>query len=112
MCVRDSDQECLRGRRRRAAARAARVLRFLKRIGVEAVVVGSLAEERFGLWSDVDFLVTSCPRTLKYSVEADVEAIMGDIPFDTAYQEEVRPRYLSRMQEAAKTASEIVKVAA
>jgi predicted nucleotidyltransferase len=112
MCSQKSDQGCLRSRRRRAAARAARVLRFLKGIGVEAVVVGSLAENRFGLWSDVDFLIGSCPRSIKYSVEADVEAILGNLPFDTVYQEEIRSHYLPRMQQAAKTASEIVKVAA
>jgi hypothetical protein len=40
------------GRRRGAAARAIRVLRMLRRRGVIAKVVGSLATGRFDLWYD------------------------------------------------------------
>lgn len=108
----DIDKTCLRRRRRNAGARAASVLQSLAILDVHASVVGALATEQFGLWSDVDFLIIKCPRHLKYGVEADIEAIMADIPFDTVYQEEVRPAYLPGMQACAKSAREILRVAA
>ncbi len=80
----------LKERRDIASSRAAMVIQFLADKGVKARVVGSLAENRFALHSDVDFLVEICPRQLKYGIESDVESIMLDIPFDVIYQDEVK----------------------
>lgn len=88
-------------RRREAARRAARVLVALRKHGVEASVVGSLAEGTFGAASDVDFLVTKCPSSLKYRIESTVEDEMGDIPFDLVYREEAKEFVLRRMERHA-----------
>ena len=37
--------------------------------------------------SDIDILVTKCPRDLVYSVEAELEDIMNGLPFDVVYLE-------------------------
>jgi len=78
---------------RRAAAieRTKAAVAALAAVGVEARVVGSLASGEFMPTSDVDLLVTRCPRDLKYSIEGTVEDILGDIAFDVLYLEEVRP---------------------
>lgn len=70
----------------------------LRKRGVEASVVGSLADGTFGPASDVDFLITKCPFPLKYQVEAVVEDEMGDIPFDVVYREEAKDFILNRME--------------
>lgn len=87
--------DALREARRRAREGAARagaieVLRALRARGVRAGVFGSLASGRFGLHSDVDFMVLECPPELRYRLETDVEARMGGIPFDVAYADELR----------------------
>jgi predicted nucleotidyltransferase len=72
-----------------ATARAGEVVQSLDALGVKARVIGSLAENRFALHSDVDFLIEECPKKLKYSIESTVESIMLDIPFDVIYQDEI-----------------------
>jgi predicted nucleotidyltransferase len=76
-------------RRRRAIAGARAAVDMMKEKGVSALVIGSLAKGHFGAHSDVDFLLTSCPREYKYAIEAKVEDIMGDLPFDVVYLEEI-----------------------
>ena len=71
-------------------ARAAEVIQSLAQLGVKARIIGSLAENRFALHSDVNFLIEECPRKLKYSIESTVESIMLDIEFDVVYQDELR----------------------
>jgi predicted nucleotidyltransferase len=93
--------EALREARRRVRERAARAaaaaaLRRLRSRGVRAAVFGSLAAGRFGLHSDVDFIVLECPAELRYRIEADVEACMQGIPFDVAYADEMREPWRSR----------------
>lgn len=88
-------------RHREAVRRAARTLDQLRVRGVDAKVVGSLAERKFGPASDVDFLVIRCPTELKYRIEWIVEDEMGDIPFDLVYREEVRDSILLRMERYA-----------
>lgn len=93
--------DALRETRRRARERAARaaaldVLRRLRARGVRAGVFGSLAAGRFGLHSDVDFLVLQCPPALRYRIETDVEERMHGIPFDLAYADEMREPWRSR----------------
>lgn len=78
----------LRARREVATSRATMVIQELSARGISARIVGSLIEDRFALYSDVDFLVEKCPKQLKYNIESDVESVMLDIPFDVIYQEE------------------------
>lgn len=68
-------------------ARAA--IAALSELGVPAVVTGSLARGGFGPYSDVDLLVTACPRSLKYAIESIVEDSLDGRPFDVIYLEEV-----------------------
>ena len=85
-----------RERERTALAAAAEALRRLRKRGVRAGVFGSLASVRFGLHSDVDFLILECPATLRYRIETDVEACMRGIAFDVAYADEMREPWRSR----------------
>ncbi len=79
-----------------ARAGAIEVLRALRARGVRAGVFGSLASGRFGLHSDVDFMVLECPPELRYCLETDVEARMRGIPFDVAYADELREPWRTR----------------
>ena len=93
--------EALRETRRRVRERAAltaaaRALRRLRERGVRAGVFGSLVTGRFGLHSDVDFIVMDCPAALRYRIETDVEACMQGIAFDVAYADEMREPWRSR----------------
>ena len=72
-----------------ARAAAIEALRSLRRRGVRAGVFGSLAAGRFGLHSDVDFIVLECPAALRYRIETVVEECMQGIPFDVAYADEM-----------------------
>ena len=85
-----------RARERAASAAAIDVLRRLSSRGVRAGVFGSLAAGRFGLHSDVDFMVLECPPALRYRIETDVEECMQGIPFDVAYADEMREPWRSR----------------
>lgn len=75
--------------RTRAIAAARAATDVLAGMGVTALVTGSLANGEFGAHSDIDFLVTKCPRELKYAIEGVVEDLLGVIPFDVVYLEEV-----------------------
>lgn len=87
--VDDVLQKRLAARLVQASGRAEHVLATMAQKGIQARIVGSLAEGRFRLHSDVDFLIESCPDALRYSIEATVEDIMEDIPFDVIYQDEI-----------------------
>ena len=77
-------------RRRAAAIAGARAaVERLQSLGVSVLVAGSLAKGTFRRYSDVDFLVTSCPRDLKYAIEGIVEDCLGGIPFDVVYLDEI-----------------------
>lgn len=89
-----------------AKLRAERVLEMLAAKGIKARIFGSLTTGayshggnggHFVLHSDVDFLIEECPRKLKYSVEADVEDIMLDIPFDVVYLDEISPHWRAKL---------------
>ena len=90
-----------------AFARAASALKELEKRGVDAVVTGSLAARRFGRGSDVDFLVRACPEHLRYALEAAVEDIMLEIPFDLVYRDEIPVRVAERMAKTAATSDEL-----
>lgn len=83
-------QKRIMDRQADASERSARVLRSLAQEGVEVRVIGSLADGRFGIHSDVDFLIERLPHDrLRYRIEGCVEDIMGPIPFDVIYADEV-----------------------
>lgn len=85
-------------RRKLALEAAARVLAWMEVRHVDARLVGSLAKGTFHAGSDVDFLILSCPRALKYRMEADVEDMMAGLPFDIVYIEEIRPAMLASFE--------------
>ena len=76
-------------RRQRAVAGARAAVDMMKEKGITALVIGSLAKGEFGPDSDIDFLLTSCPRKYKYAIEAQVEDILGDLHFDVIYLDEI-----------------------
>src|SRR5271168_3902833 len=82
-------------RRARALEGARRAVAALREKGVTALVTGSLAEGRFRADSDIDLLVTQCPRSLKYAIEGVVEDCLAGFPFDVVYLDEVPARKLS-----------------
>jgi predicted nucleotidyltransferase len=88
-------------RRGRAQAAAAAVAaKALASRGVEAELIGSLTDQRFGRNSDVDILVTACPRSLKYAIESIVEDCLGGLSFDVLYLDELSPARAARYREA------------
>jgi predicted nucleotidyltransferase len=70
-----------------ASARAA--VSALRERGVVALITGSLADGTFRAGSDIDLLVTECPRALKYAIEGLVEDCLMGYPFDVIYLEEI-----------------------
>ena len=78
-------REQLNARVAAASRAAARALMHLRARGVDAVLIGSLKSGGFGLDSDIDLLVTRCPARLVYSIEAELEDIMGGFKFDLVY---------------------------
>lgn len=93
--------------RSRAIAGARAATAALDELGVRAVVTGSLARGRFNMYSDVDLLVTSCPHRLKYRIESIVEDILGGMPFDVIYLDELAPWKAARFMEGAIDASDL-----
>jgi predicted nucleotidyltransferase len=93
--------------RNQAVAAAKAATAALAEIGVDAVVTGSLARGKFGMYSDIDLLVTSCPRRLKYAIESIVEDILNFIPFDVIYVDELPPWKVARFTEGAIDASKL-----
>jgi predicted nucleotidyltransferase len=93
--------------RNRAVASAKAAIAALAEISVDAVVTGSLARGKFGIYSDIDLLVTSCPRRLKYAIESIVEDILNGIPFDVIYLDELPPWKAANFTEGAIDASEL-----
>lgn len=79
----------LTARRDKAIAKARTVIETLAQFSVTAQIIGSLAAGQFGQHSDVDFLIIDIPDPLRYAIEWRVEDIMGDIPFDIVYLDEV-----------------------
>lgn len=74
---------------------------MMKKKSISALVIGSLAKDRFGPDSDIDFLLTSCPRKYKYAIEAEVEDILGDLPFDVVYLDEIPADRIERFTSGA-----------
>jgi predicted nucleotidyltransferase len=88
-------------RHRRAIMCARAAVDMMKEKGISALVIGSLAKGKFGPDSDIDFLLTSCPRKYKYAIEAEVEDILGDLPLDVVYLEEIPADRVERFTSGA-----------
>ncbi|HEY4174864.1 MAG TPA: nucleotidyltransferase domain-containing protein [Rhodopila sp.] len=93
--------------RRRAIAAVRRAVDVLTGLGVTALVTGSLARGGFGPHSDVDFLVTACPRHLKYAIEGVVEDNLDGVPFDVVYLDEIPEWRVRRFTESAVDARDL-----
>ena len=94
-------------RRAQAVAGAQDAARLLGELGVKVVVTGSLARGEFRPYSDVDLVVTACPRHLKYAIEGMVEEALRGLPFDVVYLDELPPRKVAEFMKAAVDASEL-----
>lgn len=90
----------LEARRARAFSGAKAAISALSKLGVKVELVGSLKAGRFGYSSDVDLLVTECPRSLKYAIEAVVEDCLPGLSFDVLYLEDMSPRRADLHREA------------
>ncbi len=95
------------GYRTRALAACRVATNALAALGVRTLVTGSLARGQFGPHSDVDFLITTCPRHLKYAIEGIIEDIMDEIPFDTIYVDDIPAVRVERFCTGAVNATDI-----
>lgn len=86
-------------RRRRAVLLTKKLVETLSSMDVTAKVIGSLATDRFDDHSDIDLLVTECPRELKYRIEGIVEDSLPSFRFDVVYLDEIPPHRLHRFTE-------------
>lgn len=92
-------------RRERAVLGAKAAVAALAGLGVSALVIGSLARGGFGAHSDVDLLVTACPRALRYAIEGVVEDCLGGMAFDVVYLDELPAWKAARFMAGAVDAS-------
>lgn len=90
-----------------AIARARAAADAVARIGVATLVTGSLARGEFRLGSDVDFLVTRCPRHLKYAIEGIVEDCLEGLRFDVIYLDEIPDAKRAWFLDGAKRAQDL-----
>jgi transcriptional regulator with XRE-family HTH domain len=98
-------------RRRRALELAGRALDALRRSGVSACVVGSLARGRFRADSDVDFLVEDRAGLPESRILGIVEAAMRGFPADVTFAERADPRLLAMMRQEARRGAPAVRAA-
>ena len=89
------------------AVAGAQAAAALAELGVRVIVTGSLARGKYNIYSDVDLLITYCPRRLKYRIESIVEDIPGGMPFDVIYLDELAPWKAARFMEGAIDASDL-----
>jgi predicted nucleotidyltransferase len=102
-----ADKGSLEKRRLKAVAGARAATEALAVLGVQTLVTGSLARGSFGPHSDVDLLVTECPRHLKYAIEGIVEDKLAGMPFDLVYLDEVPQWKLASFTGATVHASQL-----
>jgi predicted nucleotidyltransferase len=94
-------------RRSLAVERAIHAVELLKSFDVSAKIIGSLASGSFQRNSDIDFLITECPRALKYRIESIVEDALDGFAFDVVYLDEVPQSRLERFTRDAIDASHL-----
>jgi predicted nucleotidyltransferase len=97
----------LTGRRERAVALTKKLVKLLADMGVSIKVIGSLTTSRFNEYSDIDLLVTDCPKSLKYRIEGIVEDGLPGFKFDVVYLDEIPPHRLHRFTEGQIDASDL-----
>jgi predicted nucleotidyltransferase len=88
-------------RRDRALELGGRTLEALRRSGVSARIVGSLARGGFRADSDVDFLVENRGGLPESRILGMVEASMKGFPADVMFAERADSRLLAMMREEA-----------
>ena len=98
-------------RRRRALELARHTLGALRKEGVLACVVGSLAKGKFRADSDVDYLVENRGGVPESRVTAIVEAAMKGFPFDLTFAGRADTRLLALMREEASRGASVVQPA-
>lgn len=86
----------MRDRKQRAIFLVKTLVDTLSRMGVTTKVIGSLPTDRFNIHSDIDLLITECPRSLKYRIEGIVEDALVDFKFNVVYLDEIPPHRLHR----------------
>lgn len=94
-------------RRQYAIRLTQKLVQVLADIGVTVRVIGSLTSDRFNEDSDIDLLVTDCPRPLKYRIEGIVEDHLPGFKFDVVYLDEIPPHRLHRFTEGLTNASNL-----
>ena len=89
-------------RKRTALSLAAATLRKLRKAGVSAWVVGSLARDKFRADSDVDYLIENRGGLAESRITGLIEASMGGFPFDVIFAERADPELLKFMRDEAR----------
>lgn len=98
--------------RRQIALRLSRgALRTLRKAGVSACIVGSLARNRFRVDSDVDFLIEDRGGMTESRITDLIEASMDGFPFDVVYAERADPVLLEIIRAEAKRGASAVRAA-
>ena len=89
-------------RRSEALGLAKATLRKLRRAGVTARVVGSLAKGGFRADSDVDYLIENRGSLPEFRIGDLIESAMRGFPFDVVFAERTDPVLRRHMREEAK----------
>jgi DNA-binding XRE family transcriptional regulator/predicted nucleotidyltransferase len=96
-------------RRRFATRLAESTLRKLRKAGVAARVVGSLAKGTFHARSDVDFLVEKRGPLSESDIASIIESSMTGFPFDVVFADRVDPTLLELMLREAKLGASAIR---
>ncbi len=91
----------------RAVAACRQATEALSHIGVQALITGSFAREKFAHYSEIDLLITSCPRHLKYAIEGIIADVLDDIPFRTIYLEDMPASRIDRLTGSSVSAADL-----
>jgi len=98
-------------RAREARALAETALRRLRKAGVSARIVGSLAKGTFRADSDVDYLIEDRGGLPESRISILIEAAMRGFPFDVVYADRADPVLLRHMREEARRGASAVRPA-
>lgn len=96
-------------RRGEALALAQATLRKLRKVGVSARIVGSLAKGTFRADSDVDYLIEDRGGLTESRVSGLIETAMRGFPFDVVFADRVDPILLKFMREEAKRGASVIR---
>jgi transcriptional regulator with XRE-family HTH domain len=94
-----------------AHALAAAALRRLRKAGVAARIVGSLAKGSFRADSDVDYLIEDRGGLSEARIGDLIEAAMHGFPFDAIYADRTDPVLLRHLREEARRGAPAVRAA-